>query len=514
MTAPVADLTGRRPFIRLAAGALMAAAGCRPSADRAYARGNTLIVGVPQLDVDVLQPGPEGAQWLGFLPLAVWNEKGDWEGRLAERWEHSPDYREWTYSIRPDVRWHDGVPVTAHDVKFSLDLLAHPDVVEISPSSIDSVTVLNDHTVRVHHRRVADYAVDNVSYPKHLLERLNPGQFYQWDFWKRPVGNGPYRFVRYQPQTMIELEANPDYYRGKPPIGRVVLKLVGQAEAGLFDLQSGNVDALTWVNPAWLPSLSADPRFVVYYSDNPNNATIVWQQAHPLFRDPRVRRALTLAINRRELLQVLGFPKESPLTDGPVTLRQLRRRELVEPLPYDPDQARALFEAAGWHTRAADGVREREGLAFRFTALVNGNSHFQRMALFVQGDLRRVGVDMSVNTQQGYETSIKKGELREAAFLFMPNSPVFDRIGTDALGYTNATVVELVNRIQGTVDPVALDRLYGELLEIFRADVPVTYLVPGTITPVAHRRVQGLRSPFRTNLLQYVDELSLDDGRT
>lgn len=212
MTTPVADVIERRPFIRLTAGALAAAvAGCRRVEDRAYARGSTVIVGVRFVDVDVLQPNSEGAQWLAFLPLAVWNEKGDWEGRLAERWEHSPDYREWTYYIRPDVRWHDGVPVTAHDVKFSLDLLAHPDVLVISPSSIDSVTVLNDHTVRVHHRRLTYYAVDNVIYPKHLLERLNPRQFYQWDFWKHPVGNGPYRFVRYQPQTMMELEANSDY---------------------------------------------------------------------------------------------------------------------------------------------------------------------------------------------------------------------------------------------------------------------------------------------------------------
>ncbi len=70
------------------------------------------------------------------------NETGEWEGRLAERWEHSPDYREWTYYLRPGVRWHDGVPVTAHDVKFSLELLTHPDILEISPGDIESITVI------------------------------------------------------------------------------------------------------------------------------------------------------------------------------------------------------------------------------------------------------------------------------------------------------------------------------------------------------------------------------------
>ena len=92
-----------------------------------------------------------------------------------------------------------------------------------------------------------------------------------------------------------------------------------------------------------------------------------------------------------------------------------------------------------------------------------------------------------------------------------PTGPVFDDLGTEALGYQNARVGELVNRVLVTADPDVLDRIYRELLEIFREDVPVTYLVPGTITPVAHRRIQGLRSPFRTNVLQYVDDLSLDD---
>ena len=73
------------------------------------------------------------------------NENGALEGRLAKSWEHSPDYRSWTIHLRTDVRWHDGVPVTAHDVKFTLDLLSHPDVLQESPDAY-TVTVLDDST--------------------------------------------------------------------------------------------------------------------------------------------------------------------------------------------------------------------------------------------------------------------------------------------------------------------------------------------------------------------------------
>lgn len=86
----------RRRFIQLCAGSLAyAASGCGRSKDRAYSRRSTVIVGVPGLEA--LNPDRyQSGQWLVFLPLAAWNEKGEWEGRLAERWKHSPDYREWT----------------------------------------------------------------------------------------------------------------------------------------------------------------------------------------------------------------------------------------------------------------------------------------------------------------------------------------------------------------------------------------------------------------------------------
>ena len=104
----------RREFIQMCGGSLaFAAAGCGRRNDRAYSRSSTVIVGVS--GDEALNPTPHLDQplWLALLPLVTLNDKGDWEGWLAERWEHSPGYLEWTYYLRPGVRWHDGVPVTA-----------------------------------------------------------------------------------------------------------------------------------------------------------------------------------------------------------------------------------------------------------------------------------------------------------------------------------------------------------------------------------------------------------------
>ncbi len=213
----------------LACVCLIALAGihCGGGKDRAYSRGSTVIVAHPGLDGAGFSPAvTDQDRYLMFLPMLTFNEQGELEGWLARSWEYSPDYREVTYHLRTDIRWHDGVPVTAHDLKFSMELMVHPDVLAESPGFFGSIAVLDDSTLLL---RDGGASVDEVYWPKHLLDGLNPKEFYDWEFWKHPVGNGPYRFVRYLPQIMMEFEANPDYYRGMPRIERVVLKFVGEA---------------------------------------------------------------------------------------------------------------------------------------------------------------------------------------------------------------------------------------------------------------------------------------------
>ena len=161
---------------------------------------------------------------LVFLPLVRENElNGERQECLATHWDHSADYREWTYRLRPNVRWHDGRPVTMDDVTFTL---GPNGPYSLGPGLTESVTVHDESTFTVRGIRWSSGGYDSVLsiLPKHLLQDLDVQKFYEWDFWLRPVGCGPYRYLRDEPQTMVELEANPDYYKGKPRIARVVLK--------------------------------------------------------------------------------------------------------------------------------------------------------------------------------------------------------------------------------------------------------------------------------------------------
>ena len=505
--------TVRRAALALCCLLALASVGCGRGDDRAYSRGSTITVLYP---TDERGLGPQydmPAQFLMFLTLVAVNADGELEGRLARSWEPSSDYRTWTIRLRTDVRWHDGVPVTAHDIAFSVELLSRPDVNYISPGAV-SITVLDDSTLTYTSTVQGPLNVYRTYYPKHLLENLDPTEFYDWEFWKHPVGNGPYRYVRHMPKTMMELEANPDYFRGKPAIERVILKF---GPTSLAELLSGNVDVLPQVNPMELPKLGEDPRFRTYYMIFPDVGTIHWNHRHPIFGDPRVRRALTLAINRRELLGVLNLPDDLPLFDVIYTKRQWG--ELPEPLPHDPERAKQLLEEAGWRNTDDDGIRERNGEEFRFTMLVVGSR--VREAVYIQDQLRRVGVRMEISTRES--PSLVAREMRAGDFeaviwrlLMVPGtvrSP-FAHFGEGStIGYRNARVVELLDAAEETQDPEKLDALYRELWPLFQADLPVTFLYPMTWTYVAHRRVRGLSTPYRADPVWYMEHLWIEDER-
>ncbi|MFN2397085.1 MAG: ABC transporter substrate-binding protein [Gemmatimonadaceae bacterium] len=497
--------------------AALAAFACRRVEDPAYSRSSTVIVAVCCNERAAGPNEDEPVKFLMFLPLLAETEKGELEGKLARRWEHSPDYREWTYHLRTDVRWHDGVPVTAHDVKFTLDFLTHPDVLGIAPGLIESVAVLDDSTVTIRSREPEDYQTWVVYYPKHLLEHLEPKAYAGWDFWTQPVGNGPYRYVRHVPNTLMELEANRDYYRGKPAIGRVVLKFSGDGNwsGPVTQLLSGEVDALGDADPVEIPQVARDSRFRVYYWLRPLTHAIYWQSADPLFKDARVRRALTLAIDRQQLLVALNLPETLPFYDGVFTHRQFRRGALPEPLPYDPKQTEQLLEDAGWRDVDGDGLRERNGQAFHFTALVSNYLEFQKTALFVQSQLRRVGVQMDIQILESSLISrrVQAGDFA-AAFLRLGHSARWlERfLGRDtSLGYKNARFTDLIDRLQFTADPDARDEIYRELTDILRSDSPITFLFPVTWFYLTHRRILGLSSPFRADPAWHMEHLRLED---
>jgi len=244
---------------------------------------------------------------------------------------------------------------------------------------------------------------------------------------------------------------------------------------------------------------------------------VYWNHRSPALRDPQVRRALMRAVDRQQLRSVLGFPEDTPILDGPVSLRQLARGEISEPVRYDPAEAERLLTGAGWVDNDGDGVRERAGQTLRFTALISDQPAHQEIGVLVQAMLRRVGVQMELQPLGGSVVfqRVEAGEF-EAAIVYTgtPANWLQHYFGSGSrLGYRNPKVGVLVDRLESTADPDIHDEIFGELTDIFRVEAPALFLFPNVQFVVATRRVQGLASPWRALPTLHMDALRLEDRR-
>jgi peptide/nickel transport system substrate-binding protein len=291
-------------------------------------------------------------------------------------------------------------------------------------------------------------------------------------------------------------------------------------ETPLTELLAGGVD-IARVERAQLLRLRSDPRFRVYDEFLLDwRYGIYWNHRDPLFSDPVVRRALTLAIDRRELRQVLNLPADIPVVDVIFTGRQWRRGEVPVGLPYDSARAAAMLDGVGWRDTDGDGIRERNGAEFRFTALAPEAGQLDKAALYVQENLRQMGIRMEIQpadpSSQLVRERLRSGRY-QALFARLNLGDGVDRegiFGDDSwLGYQNAEVTRLVGEIPSAVAPETQDSIHRALWPFFEEDLPAVFLYPLVGTFVADRRVRGLESPFRADPVMHAEELWLDDGQ-
>ena len=475
-------------------------------------RGNesgspTLTIYVPDQDERVLGPLGANPWFLVFLGLALGQEDADDpEPRLLDRWEHTPDYTEWTVHVRDDVRWDDGVPVTAEDVKLSLELWTRPDVVYEYPF-FDEITILDTHTLRITFKEPVSATIFTYNWqamlPKHLLDTLDVEQMFSWPFWIQPVGNGPFRYVRHVPKTMTELEANPDYYGEKPSIPTIVLRYGGNP---ITELLSGNVDIATGITPLQAVQLAADSQLRIYHRvQYSQDVAIVWNHRNPLFREAAVRRALTMSIDRRELHRILNYPDDIRIFDVPAKRRHHLQGMVPDPLPFAPERAARLLANAGWVDIDNDDILEKNGLEFGFTLSTTTNESAQ--AVYLQDQFRRVGVRMEIST---YDRSALRQKTRDHDFdAVIQSYNYIEQFGKfrDS-GYENSEISRLRDAAWFTIDQNDVDEHMRELWQIFGTEIPITYLHPTIFYLAAHRRVRGLQDNM--DLFSIVEHLWIE----
>ncbi|UCC62889.1 MAG: hypothetical protein JSV36_19415 [Anaerolineae bacterium] len=279
---------------------------------------------------------------------------------LARDWQVSPDGRTFTFHLRSDVTWHDGQPLTAADVVFTLGVAGDPQgpsPYRLDLAGVAQLTAPTEATVNVTLGQPgcdAPYAVGRVPIlPRHLLEGKD---LVEAAFNQQPVGSGPFRFVAWDPQQGLALKVNENYWAGRPYLDGWTYRLAPNVTALQDELRLGHAHLARWPAGLETASLPDDWQVIAYPADG--WYFLALNNDGPILDDATVRQALALALDRERLLD-LALDGQGTLMDAPwLATHWALDRASLSPLEYDPEGARRLLAEAGWRDDDEDGLLE------------------------------------------------------------------------------------------------------------------------------------------------------------
>ena len=443
------------------------------------------------------------ARYVDLLPLA----------------EHNPVLR---FRLRQGVRFHDGHPFDAGDVKFTYDALMNPR--NLSPRTSDyepikRVDVLDAHTVVVTYKRLYSPAINAWMMgmlPEHLLNAdalaremaaqsvsdATRADFGMRDstFNRAPVGTGPFRFVEWRGDEFIELARNDDYWERPPEYVHYYFRVIPDLLTQEVEFKSGAIDAYG-VQPHQVARYKQDDTYQSFSSLGFGYTYIGYNNRKPLFADPRVRRALGMAINTDDIITYVLYG-EGERTTGPYPRQTEWYDHTIQPPPHDPAAAQRLLAEAGWRPNA-DGWLEKDGKVFEFTLITNNGNPLRASVLAIAQDAwKKIGVRCQtqvfewavflqdfVNTGSFDAVVLGWGMGIDPDLYQIFHSSQAGPQQLNFVGYANPEADALIVRLRREYDRTAQRELAHRLHRTISEDQPYTFLYVGLATRVLDRKI-------------------------
>jgi peptide/nickel transport system substrate-binding protein len=443
--------------------------------------------------------------------------------RLARRWTWARDSLSIAFEIDPRARWHDGRPVRASDVLFSFDVLRDPAVG--SPfaglvASIDSVTVRDSMTAVAWYKKRTpeqfyDFVYQVVIIPEHVYGAVPRANLKTSDLLRRPVGSGRFRFVRWEPGVRLEIAADTANYRGRAKLDRVVWSISSDGPSAAAKLFSGEADFWENLTPDQLARAVRDSTLRVlpypglqYAFLGMNLRERRGTRPHPIFGDHAVRRALSMAVDRRAMLRNV-FDTVGKISYGPFPRTQTVADTTIELPPYDVARAKALLDSAGWR-ETPSGLRQKQGKSLEFGILVPQSSRLRMAyAVLLQEQMRGVGATVKVD-RVDFPTFQARQEARDfdAAIMAFSTDPGASgtkqywhsssaaKGGNNYVGYTNPRFDALLDSAIASFEPKTSKAYARRAYEVLVHDAPAIWLYDVLTLAGMHRRIRtaGLRA--------------------
>ncbi len=414
---------------------------------------------------------------------------------LAESWEVSQNKLQYIFTLRAGLKWQDGTPLTSRDVVFTFDTVKDPKVdaphLRNYFRNLEKVEALDDRKVRFTYSEPYFKTLEMIGgmgiLPKHIF---SDGDFNTHPAGRKPMGTGPYRFVKWDTGKEIILERNEDYWGEKPHLKKMVFKIITDETVSLQVLKRGEMDLMGLTPIQWVRQTKGK-KFIrmfdklQYYL--PGYSFIGWNQKRPFFSDRRVRTAMTMLIDRELVLEKLRYGFGRVVT-GNFFFESPDYNKGIEPWSYDLEKAKRLLEEAGWKDTDGDGIRDREGIPFRFEFTISSGSQFaEQMATILKDSLEKTGIEMNIRplewalftkvlNDRAFDSVILGWSLPVEADPFQVWHSSQAEKGSNFIGFENAEADMIIDEARVTFDRTKRIQLYRRFHQILHDEQPYTFL--------------------------------------
>jgi ABC-type transport system substrate-binding protein len=416
------------------------------------------------------------------------------------------------FSLRENVRWHDGAPFTSRDAAFTYAAIM--DDATASPRKPDFDLILrvetpDNHSFRVIYRKPYSPALESWMIPllpAHLLED-KPQAWWAENFNRHPIGTGAFRFGEWKTNEFLRVERNADYFDAPGPwLDGIVYRFMPDQLTLRLAFETHQIDF--WGAEPWTVSaFTDDPRFDVFTSPSSSYTYIGWNLRRPIFQDPLVRRALAHAVDVPSMVRYILYGHGLQST-GIFTPQMWFFDPSITPLAYDPEEARRLLTEAGW-TPGPDGILQKNGERFSFTLITNNGNEVRRdMATLAQDGLKKLGIEVKVELYEWavfLKNHINKGDF-DAMVLGWSLGNSYDQFQIwhssqsnpeqlNVVGYKNPKADRLLEDIRQEYNREKILRMAGDLQRTIYEDQPYLFLYVPEGTSVMWKGAYRIRRP-------------------
>lgn len=452
--------------------------------------------------------------------LVRFNENNEPMNAIADRFSYDDKTMTWTFWLNPNAKWHDGVSVTAQDVKMTFDAIMHPDYTGPRRSSMndtEEVKIIDSHTVQFKMKKTFAPFLFNVGYglsPYHILKDVPVGKWAEHPYNRTATpGNGPYKFERWVSGQFVQLERNPNFFQGsRPYIQSVVIKTYPDMNVLQAAFENGDIDAET-ILPDNVVRVKAAMKDKAHFYDVPNHGYVYagFNLEHPILKDKQVRTALVTAIDRNAIIDFILDGRGSIIHSHFIPTSWASGAPNLNPYTYNPALARKILDDAGWVIPPGKTIREKNGVPLRVELGWNaGNSIRQQIAEMTASYWKAIGVD-SYDASYEWSVYLNKWSAGELDLTIIGWSLGLDpdpttifhskhaakndagmRMGFNRMPFINARADQLMEAALLTVNISERRAYYHELAQILNEELPYIWFYQAHNVLGFANKIQGI----------------------